>query len=292
MVYVIARHRLRLKDSLKSRAYLFYQVLAGVLLGQFMCHTWVGLGASPVDARFMFLFALLGSNLFHSGETIGRIWNTNVNYHGPLNDDEDEDELDREHMEEQTVEATTHVNSQGFADRHWSRLDKTKRKTKRKWMMSLVFAVFAVISVMDGMILVYRNPQDTTQMALTLFAFYLNGVSMTISILGAMLHAKWHVREEQRPRIAWWVFLTLLWSAILVGSTVPVLLCVSLETAQSIIASRPLLAFYGVASGCVLVLKEYYHNRKMDSIGKRESFWGEVVYWMATAQAAVTGFWL
>lgn len=159
-------------------------------------------------------------------------------------------------------------------------------------MMALVFVVFAVISVMDGMILVFRNPQDTTQMALTLFAFYLNGLSMTVSILGAMLHAKWHVKEEKRPRIIWWIVLTLIWSAILVGSAIPVLVGVSVETAQLIIASRPLLAFYGVASGCVLVLKQYYHNRKMDNIGKQESFWGEVVYWLATIQAAVTGFWL
>lgn len=294
IVYVVARHRLRLKDTLKSRAYLFYQVLAGVLLGQFMCHTWVGLGASPVDARFMFLFALLGCNAFHSAETIGRIWNTNVNYNGPLDDNQEDDDndLDRTHMEEQTVDVATHVNSEGFATHHWARLDKTKRKRKRKWMMALVFIVFAVISLMDGLILVYRNPQDATQMTLTIFAFYLNGVSMTVSVLGAMLHAKWHVREERRPRMAWWCLLTFIWTVILVGSVVPVLVGVSAETAQCIISAKPFLAFYGVASGCVLVLKQYYHNRKMDDIGKRESFLGEVVFWLATAQAAVTGFWL
>lgn len=299
IVYVVARHRLRYKATLKSRAYLFYQVLAGVLLGQFMCHTWVGLGASPVDARFMFLFALLGCNIFHSAETVGRLWNTNVNYHGPLDDnhdsntaDDDDDDLDREQMEEKTVDATTHVNSDAHADHHWVRNDKAKRRRKRKWMMALVFVVFAIICLMDGMVLVYRNPQDATQMGLTLFAFYLNGVSMTISVLGAMLHAKWHVREERRPRMAWWCLLTFIWTVILVGSVVPVLVGVSAETAQCIISAKPFLAFYGVASGCVLVLKQYYHNRKMDDIGKRESFLGEVVFWLATAQAAVTGFWL
>lgn len=295
LVYVVARHRLRLRDTLKSRAYLFYQVLAGVLLGQFMCHTWVGLGASPVDARFMFLFALLGCNVFHSAETVGRLWNTNANYNGPLNDDDDVDgdDLDRTQMEEQTVDATKHVNSEVFAAHHWDRLDKSKRKRKRKWMMALVFVVFAIISVMDGLVLVYRNPQDATQMALTVFAFYLNGISMTVSVLGAMLHAKWHVREERRPRMAWWCLLTFIWTTILVGSAVPVLAGVSVETAQCIISAKPFLACYGVASGCVLVLKQYYHNRKMgDDIGKRESFWGELVFWLATAQAAVTGFWL
>jgi hypothetical protein len=294
IVYVVARHRLRLKDTLKSRAYLFYQVLAGVLLGQFMCHTWVGLGASPVDARFMFLFALLGCNVFHSAETIGRLWNTNSNYNGPLDDNQEEEEekdLDREKMEEQTVDVTRHVNSDGFSHHHWNRLDKTKRKRKRKWMMALVFVIFAIISLMDGLVLVFRNPQGITQMSLTMFAFWLNGVSMTISVLGAMLHAKWHVREERRALL--WSVLTLVWVVILVGSVVPVLVNMSVETAQSIISARPFLAFYGVASGCVLVLKQYYHNnRKMDNIGKRESFWGEVIFWLATAQAAVTGFWL
>jgi hypothetical protein len=293
IVYVVARHRLRLKATLRSRAYLFYQTLSGVLLGQFMCHTWVGLGASALDARFMFLFALLGCNLFHTGETIGRLWNTNRNYNGPIDDNNGEDDdLDRENMEEPTMDVATHVNSPEFATNHWRNLDKSKRKRKRIWMMALVIVVFAVISVMDGLLLVYRNPQDSTQMVLTMLAFYLNGYSMTVSVFGAMLHAKLHVKEEKRKRLAIWCLLTLIWSIILMASVIPTLMGISVETAQSVISARGFLAFYGLASGCVLVLKQYYHNRKMNDIGKKESFWGEVVFWLATGQAAATGFFL
>lgn len=294
-IFVIARRRLRLKDSLKSRAYLFYQVLAGVLLGQFMCHTWVGLGASALDARFMFLFALLGCNLLLSAETVGRLWNTNVNYMGPASDEsehDDEDSLDRQRMEDQSTVIATNVGSAAFAENTWRNLDKAKQMRKRNWMLGVVVCIFTIISVMDGMLLIYRAPRDDVAVALTILSYYINGVSMTISVFGAALHAKWHVLEERRVRLGWWITLTLGWAAVLVGTAIPAVVGISVEEAQSVIAHRAFLPFYGLASGAVLVLFRYYHNRKMDNTERRDAFWGEVVFWLATAQAALTGFWL
>jgi hypothetical protein len=291
-VFVIARRRLRLKDSLKSRAYLFYQILAGVLLGQFMCHTWVGLGASALDARFMFLFALLGCNLLLTAETIGRLWNTNPNYMGPMSDDSAHDEyaLDRQRMEEQSVVIATNVGSTVFAENTWGNLDHAKQMRKRNWMLGVVVVIFTIISVMDGMLLIYRAPRDELAIALTILAYYINGISMTLSIFGAALHAKWHVLEERRVRLGWWFALTLGWAAVTVGTAVPTVVGVTPEQAQAVIAHRAFLPFYGLASGAVLVLFRYYYNRKMDNIERREAFWGEVVFWLATAQAAFTGF--
>lgn len=292
IVFVVARRRLRLQDTLQNRGYLFHQILAGVLLGQFMCHTWVGLGATPLDARFMFLFALFGYNVTHLAETLGRLWNTNENYEGPANDDNFDEEysLDRTHLEEQTVVITSNVGSADFAEQHWRNRDYTKQMRKRSWMLVLVIVVFAIISVMDGLLLVYRNPQGETQVTLTIFAFYLNGYSMTVSVYGAALHAKWHITEERRW--VWWSGLCLVWGAILLGSVVPVLANVSTQAAQSIISNMAFLAFYGIASGCVLRLTQYYGNHKARDISRSDALVGELVFWLATAQAAVTGFWL
>lgn len=288
-VFVVARRRLRQSDSLTRRGYLFYQTLAGVLLGQFMCHTWRGLG---VDATYMFVFALLGCLVLHSAEQIGRLWNTNVNYHGPLRDDCDNDDyaLERTHLEEQTMMVVNNVGSHQFASTMWRALDYSKQMVKRNWMMWLVVVVFSLIAVMDGLLLVCRNPQGETQVMLTVLAFYLNGCAMTVSVFGATLHSKWHVTEEHRA--AWWTALTLAWAAILVASVVPVLANVSVETALSIISHRAFLAFYGLAAGAVLGLKEYYHRRNMSDIDRSEALWGEVVFWLAAGQAAVTAFWL
>lgn len=293
-IFVIARRRLRLKDTLKSRGYLFYQMLAGVLLGQFMCHTWVGLGASALDARFMFLFALLGCNLLLTAETVGRLWNTNPNYMGPSSDDSAHDEysLDRQRMEDQSMVIAANVGSPTFAENTWGNLDQAKQMRKRNWMLGVVVVIFTIISVMDGMLLIYRAPRDELSVALTILAFYINGISMTISVFGAALHAKWHVLEERRVRLGWWLALTLGWAAVLTGTAVPAVVGVSVEDAQAVIAHRAFLPFYGLASGAVLVLFRYYYNRKMDNTGRREAFWGEVVFWLATAQAALTGFWL
>lgn len=293
-VYVIARRRLRLHDTLKSRAHLFYQVLAGVLLGQLMCHTWVGLGASALDARFMFLFALLGCNLFFSAETLGRMWNTNPNYMGPVTDDPVREEyaLDRERMEEQTIVISTNVGSPTFAETTWELLDRAKQMRKRNWMLGSVVGVFTIISMMDGLLLVYRAPQTELAVAMTILSFYINGISMTLSVFGAALHAKWHVLEENRRRLTWWFILTVGWALILVGSALPTVIDVTPEAAQMVISHKAFLPFYGIASGMVLAIFRYYHNRKSINIGKREAFAGEVVFWLATAQAALTGFWL
>lgn len=293
-VYVIARRRLRHKENLKSRAYIFYQVLSGVLLGQFMCHTWVGLGASALDARFMFLFALLGCNILLSAETVGRLWNTNPNYMGPTSDESPHDDLalDRQRMEDQSMVIAANVGSPTFAENTWDNLDRAKQMRKRNWMLGVVVCIFAIISVMDGMLLIYRAPRDELAIAITILAYYINGISMTISVFGAALHAKWHVLEEQRIRLGWWYALTLGWAAILVGTAVPAVVGVSVAEAQAVIGHRAFLPFYGLASGAVLVLFRYYYNRKMENTGRREAFWGELVFWMATAQAALTGFWL
>lgn len=293
-VFVIARRRLRHKENLKSRAYVFYQVLSGVLLGQFMCHTWVGLGASALDARFMFLFALLGCNLLLSAETVGRLWNTNPNYMGPTSDESPHDEfaLDRQRMEDQSMVIAANVGSATFAENTWDNLDRAKQMRKRNWMLGVVVCIFAVISVMDGMLLIYRAPRDELAVAITILAYYINGISMTISVFGAALHAKWHVLEERRIRLGWWYALTLGWAAILVGTAVPAVVGVSVAEAQAVIGHRAFLPFYGLASGAVLVLFRYYYNRKMENTGRREAFWGELVFWLATAQAALTGFWL
>ena len=38
-IYRLSRQRLKRKETLKSSAHVFYRILSGVLLSQFLCHT-------------------------------------------------------------------------------------------------------------------------------------------------------------------------------------------------------------------------------------------------------------
>lgn len=300
-IYRLSRQRLKRKETLKSSAHVFYRILSGVLLSQFLCHTVLPSTSldsfdtplTSLDVKYTFYFILLGYFFIDTCEAISRIWNTNTRYVAPLDEQvRDDIGLNKETMEEQSIVVAQDVGSSDFSNTVWALQDYSKDKRKRQWLLGLLLSVFCIITVMDGMLLVYRNPQGDLQMIGTIVSFFINGMSMSVAVYGAMLHAKFHVTEELKPRIWWWCSVTLLWSAALICCTVPVLMQLSLAMAQAIINNRIMLAFYGVAAGCVLKLQQYYHNRKVENIDRRETLVGIIVFFAALAQGVATSLWL
>ena len=310
LVYRVSRRRLKRKETLKSSAHVFYRSLSGVLLAQFLCHTFVPSAPAPsgsgggngtpftaLDIKYMFYFILLGYFIFEIFESIARIWNTNVHYIAPLDDHsplgQDEIGLNKETMEEQTVVVASNVSSNDFSNTVWLLQDAAKDKTKRQWLLATLLITFCIISVMDGMLLIYRNPQDTLQTIGILVSYFVNGICMSFAIFGGMIHAKFHVVEEQRPRVAWWSFVTAVWSIALICSSIPLLSgAVTLQLAQEIVNNRVLLAFYGFAAGMVLKLQQYYHLQKVNNIDRRQTIVGLLVFFIALAQGVATSLWL
>lgn len=289
-VYRFARRRFRLKDTVKSKAFLFYRVLSAVLLGQFLCHTIIH---SDVDLgiRFMFIFVLVGYVLMDIGESIGRVWNTNSGYTGPLDEHvHDEVAMNREKMEENTVVVADNIASHDFSNLVWTMEDVAKDKRKREWMLGILLVIFAIITTMDGMMLIFRNPMTTEACIMTVACYYVNGISMSVAVYGAMIHAKTMYIEEDRPRILWSAGLVVLWSLILVASAIPVLVGAQVSTIATTVQSKAFLAFYGTASGCVLKLQQYFYGRKADTTDKRDTVLGLIVFVAAVGQSAVTGF--
>ena len=303
LVYRISRRRLKRRETLKSSAHVFYRSLSGVLLAQFLCHTFVptfsGDNPTPftaLDVKYMFYFILLGYFVFEICESISRIWNTNRQYVAPLDDTagygQDEIGLNKETMEEQSVVVGENVSSNDFSNTVWLLQDVAKDKRKRQWLLATLVCTFCIVSVMDGMLLVYRDPQNVLQLAGILTAFFINGISMSFAIFGGMIHAKFHVTEEQRPRVMWWTFITLVWSIALICSTVPALSGISLPLAQSIVNNKILLAFYGFAAGMILKLQQYYHQQKVNDIDRRQTMVGLFVFFIALCQGVATSLWL
>lgn len=289
LVYRYVRLRLRVKDTTKSRAYLFYRGLSGVLLGQFICHTNIQPDAD-LGLYFPFLFILAGYLAMDTAESIGRAWNTNAGYIGPLDEQVDDDvALNREKMEENTVVVATNVGSTDFAEVVWTAEDAAKDKVKRRWMLGCLLVVLSFIAITDGLLLVFRNPQTTGSMVAIVIFYFVNGISMTVAVYGAMIHAKIMIIQERRRRLFWNLALGGFWCVVLICSSIPMLARAQLMTVSAAIQSKGFSAVYGLTAGCVLRLQQYFLNKKVERIDKQQTALGIVVFIVAAGQAAVTG---
>lgn len=289
LVYRYVRRRLGVKEGSKSRAYLFYRVLSGVLLGQFVCHTNIQPDAD-LGLYFPFLFILSGYLAMDAAESIARVWNTNVAYIGPLDEQVDDDvALNREKMQENTVVVATNVGSSDFADVVWTAEDAAKDKVKRRWMLGCLLVVLSFIAVTDGMLLVFRNPQTTISMISIVVFYFVNGVSMTVAVYGGMVHAKLMIIQEDRWRIFWNMVLGGFWCVVLICSSIPMLAGAQLSVISIVLRSKGYSAVYGLTAGCVLRLQQYFHHRNVDKIDKTQTAWSIIVFIVAAGQAAVTG---
>ncbi len=125
------------------RSYLFYRMASGVLLAQFVGHTYLG-GA---DERFMFIFVAIGYvSVMDWGDNVGREWNTNADYSGPVNYDYSDDEhsdigLDRTTMQQQPMIVTQDVGSEAHAQEMRPVMDAAKRNKKRRWLLGVLLCV-------------------------------------------------------------------------------------------------------------------------------------------------------
>jgi len=293
LVYKFSRRRLRVKDSSRSRAYIFYRILSGALLGQFLCHTNVIGGLWGLE--FMYLFVVAGYMLFGTAEDVGRVWNTNVNYIGPSDGATSLTEdiaLDKERMEEKPIAVIEDVTSHDFSAAVWMIQDKQKDRNKRQWILFGLMVVLACITVLDGMMLVYRNPTTPEQVAIIIVCFFGNGISLSTAFYGAMIHARMHVNSEARTRVLWWTFVAGIWCAMLACASIPVLIGMQVTVAAEIVNSVPFVVVYGVAAGCILAIQQYFYGMKMETTDKRDILWGRLVFVAAIGQSAATGFWL
>lgn len=290
--YVYVRRRLRHKESLKERAYLFYRAIHGVLIGNYMCHMLILM--SLTDIKFAALFGLIAYMLLDGADLFGRAWNSTSGYVAPHDEDAVEDDfaLNRKDMEAHPVVVVSGGNTTAFAQQVWRVVDADKEQRKRYWMLGVLFVAFAVITVMDGLLLVHRAPQTTGAMIAIVACFCTNGISMSTAVYGAMVHAKLHLIAGRQRRLLFWSAFSLLWCAMLLCSAIPVWSEMCSDTASAILRHWAFTAACGCAAACILWLHLYFHNKKLENADKRELFIGYIVSCLAAAQAATTAFWL
>ena len=297
--YIVSRWRSeQASKSLKSRAYLFYMAISGVLIGQFIGHTKWAIDCTSGFATWgsfliVTIFVAVGWYLLDTCEAFARVWNTNPNMLAPSDYNAPDDiALNRSTMEEEEVVVTTDPTSNDFSNAVFLGHDKFKDKTKRRWMLGVLFVLFAAVCFVNGLYLVYQYPVTPSEKTQIIICYYANAILMSTAIYGAMIHARIHVMEEKRFRLITWFGLSALWSIIFFGSALMVLVRMEWILAFQIIHSEYLIAFYGVASGAILKMQQYFHNMKSDGIDCSDTIFGRFILFITMGASVVVSVWL
>jgi NADH:ubiquinone oxidoreductase subunit 6 (subunit J) len=279
-VYWIALKRIQESQDTKSKAHLFYRMVSGILLAQFIGHTyWY---VAPF--WFIALFVALGYVMLDVAESIGRLWNTNPHYL-PSDLIIEDIGLDKKTNVSNNMVVASDLTSNDFAEETFDILDSVKDMTKRRWMLGVLFFCLIVISCADGFHLTV-----TPISAPLLASYYVHGACLSLAVFSAMIHA--HIHTSRRRR-TWWFLLTLLWSVIYFCSALFVIIGQPPQHLVADILNHPaFVALYGFAAGTLLKIQFYFHFMKSLTADKRDLKWGILVFVMSCAIAMATSIYL
>jgi hypothetical protein len=176
--------------------------------------------------------ALAGFFLLYLIESEYRMWNAAPEYiqppDGHLEEDGDSG-LRKSNMEQDSLISARGVNTFEMSRTIHAAQDIAKDETKRIWLLVLLYINLALVLCIDGLLLVYRS--ESSNHAAVVACFVLNGTALSIAIYSAMIHAKYHIYEDFKRNGLWrWILLTFIWSAMLLCSSIPVLMDLPMDS--------------------------------------------------------------
>jgi hypothetical protein len=284
VVYHIAQRALHVREgeTSKSKAHLFYRMMSGLLVAQFIGHTYW------YSAPFWFIamFVAVGYVAMDVGESVGRAWNKNPHNYGPPDHAARDDiGLNRRTNKVHHVMVVDDITSADLPQDIQDTEDSVKDMTKRTWMLFMLVWCLSIICCADG----FHLAVAPVTVAI-LVSYYVHGVGLSLVVYGAMIHAKFH-NEEVRPWL-WWSALTLLWSIMYFLSALLVVIGVPQAVLLQVSYHPAFIAAYGFASGMLLKIQHYFHAMKGEANDRREMWLGIVVLVMATAVGMATSVYL
>lgn len=275
-------------ETFKQKLYIVQSLVSAFLIGQIIGHTTIFIGEFP--ATFGYLFILGGLLFLRLVESIGRAWNpVKGDRLTQGSDKEDDFDINRNTMEQESYISMEGIGSKEAAEQEWKIQDRRRSLAKRQWMLAFLVAALTVVSIMNGFLMIYRVVD--LKIAI-IICFIVNNAVHTITVVGASIHAGYHVIEDKKWRIMWWVLLGLYWLSVVVCSTIPVLIGMNRFDAAYYINTPYFSSIYLFAIGCLLRLSYYYEKHLYVFKTRKEVILDGVVFTTALAISAVTGFWL
>lgn len=266
IVYYFARKRLKVVESSKSRAHLFYRIVSTMLLGQFLGH-W---------QETFTLMVPVGWFVAYTTETIYRICGSSP----PDYDVVDDLVLDKVTMVNKSYINVTDVTSPEVPDIIFAARDNVRDERKRYVILVIAFVLFLSISIADGMTI-----SPNVMAAEVVVCYYFHNIILTLSICAIMLHAKLHVLEQRR--LFWWCALSALWSIIYLQSALIVVF------GWSATMYHPAMNWvYGFTSGVLLRMHSYFDGMKSVAQDGRETVTSILLVFFVLGTSMVTAYYL
>lgn len=293
-IYYYVRRRFAGGEQLKSRAYLFYRMMCAIFLGQFVCHTFFkGTVYSTFRAEILAMFVLMGWFTAEALEALARICGPNKYTNGPRDQDVEEDIiLNKESMEDEDYIVLNGIGTAESGHNLSAVYDTSYDARKRRWILLSVVVAFVFVNVVDGLFLVYRNPQSAGGVVGIVIFFYVNKLAQTVAFCGAMVHAKIHTIAGARRRVALWTGLSFVWCASIFLSIVPILASSQLADVAAIVSNPALAALFSYAAGVVLWDSQYFRSQKLRKIDAKDTLVALGVLFAFLSQSAVSALFL
>jgi len=285
ILYYLARKRLNLKkdETSKSKAHLFYRMVSGILLAQFLGHTY---WYNPF--WFIGVFVCFGYFFMDASESIGRLWNKNDNYIGPTDFAAPQDiGLNKKTHVRDNIIVADDLTSPEFAQEVFIVEDDVKDLTKRQYVLLVLLVCLFIISCVDGFHLAV-----TPSSILLIVSYYVHGVCLSVAVYSTMIHAQYHTEGPKSRRWFWWCMITLIWSFVYFCSAIFVFLPIPSALLLDILNHKAFVATYGFASGILLKLQHYFHGIHVETRDKSELWLGIGVFFAAVAIAMMTSIYL
>ncbi len=281
VLFYIAVYRRQIKDSetLESKAHLFYRMTSGIILGQVLNFTIWSVQLVPLFVcTGYFVLEIIDAYITPPG------WKAELSQNLGLN---------KKTMEKETIYAFDDLTDPNFGKKQTEIKLDTIDNRRRQFMLWITLFSFTLICISNGFHLVSGN-FPVSKLA-TLLCYVANAIAMTIAVCSCMIHAHYHVTEQHRRRVLWWSGVSFIWCVLIVfcGSAIIVLTnVVEPSLANAVIQSNAFTGIFGVSSGLLLRIHEYFHHNTKSSKGvdTKDVTMGLLVFALALAQSVIMSF--
>jgi hypothetical protein len=280
-VFFWARRHLPATQNFRDRSYPFYRMMTATLFGQFFGH--IGWTGAPY---FMAIFAAISFALFEIVWSLSRVFGVQLHSVVP-----DESQLDEDFATNGVTMERREFLAISPADPETAHTEEMVQShaiimKRRQWIVLLLALALGFVALVDGVHLL----TSTANRYLLLVSYAAHGISLSLSLYCAMIHAGYH--DYAGYRRTWWIGVTLLWCTILFLGILVVLLELPPDVAQSIADHQAFIASYGLAAGLLLALATYFFRIRLSTQVKKDVFRSTIIFVASLAGAMASSIYL
>lgn len=275
-------------STFEDRMEPLYSFAAAALLGQFLFQALPNATgpSGPQIGVFVSLFVMIGFFIMLCVQKYQRVSHENPYYVSPENNSACiVSSLDPSSMELVEYFHASDLESEDVARQRFQLSDEHAELQKRRRIHVLTVIIMTVLCILEGFFFIYREASWKTY-----FFFIVHKFMETLIIGVSMLHALIHATAEREHR--WYLYTSLVWTAICACSTVPMLVGVSYDVVYGIVNHLATNIFYALAGGFLFWIALYYIWIDRKQVDKRDTVIRLAIFGVTGAVSWIVGYYV